>query len=67
MKVRLLKDWSFHKTGDIAEVFEPTAVNWMQNGIAEAVVDRRSVPVETTDDSRSSTAERAERKPSRRP
>ena len=66
MKVRLLKDWSFHKTGEIAEVFEPTAVNWMQNGIAEAVVDSRSLNVETAADPRSANAERAERKPSRR-
>lgn len=67
MKVRLLKDWSFHKTGEVAEVFEPTAKNWILNGIAERFADSRSLPVENVADSRASSAEKAERRPSRKP
>jgi hypothetical protein len=63
MKVRLLKDWSFHKTGEIAEVFEPTARNWIYNGIAENVVDVRSLPVEQTVDAQQDLSEKAVRKP----
>ena len=64
MKVRLLKDWSFHKTGEIAEVFEPTAMNWIHSGIAEAVADARSLPVDTTADTLQASSEKAVRKPS---
>lgn len=63
MKVRLLKDWSFHKTGEIAEVFEPTARNWINSGIAENVVDVRSLPVEQTIDAKQDLSEKAVRKP----
>lgn len=66
MRVRLLKDWSFHKQGDIAEVFEPTARNWIFNGIAEELVDRRSVQVERAVDQSPSASDRAERRPSRK-
>ena len=67
MKVRLLKDWGFQKAGDVAEVFEPTARNWMLNGIAEQVTEARNVLVETADD-RPDGVERAVRRPiSRRP
>jgi len=63
MKVRLLKDWSFHKAGEIADVFEPTARNWIFNGIAEGVVDVRSMPVEQTVDAQQDLSEKAVRKP----
>lgn len=46
MKVRLLRDWSYHKRGEVAEVFEPTARNWLLNGIAEACAESRSIDVE---------------------
>lgn len=46
MKVRLLRDWSYRKTGDVVEVFEPTGQNWILNGIAEAHSEARSVPIE---------------------
>jgi len=45
MKVRLLKDWGFNKAGDTVEVFEPTAKNWLLNGIAEEPQEVRSVEV----------------------
>lgn len=69
MKVRLIKDWSFHKSGDIAEVFEPTAMNWIQNGIAEPLADSRSVQVDTTVDAHQASSEKAVRRPtpSRKP
>jgi hypothetical protein len=63
MKVRLLKDWSFHKAGEIAEIFEPTARNWIFNGIAESIVDVRSMPVEQTVDAQQDLSEKAVRKP----
>lgn len=63
MKVRLIKDWSFHKSGDIAEVFDPTARNWILNGIAEELVDRRSVSVERVTDEQQSSSEKAIRRP----
>lgn len=63
MKVRLLKDWSFYKSGDTAEVFEPTAVNWIQSGIAEAATDSRSIEVSTAADTHQSSSEKAVRKP----
>lgn len=62
----MAKDWSFYKAGDITEVFEPTAINWIQSGIAEAYVDKRSVPVERTVDPQHEDCEKAIRKPSAR-
>lgn len=43
MKVRLLKEWNYHKQGEVVEAFEPTAKNWILNGIAEPVAESRSV------------------------
>jgi hypothetical protein len=62
MKVRLIKNWSFYKSGEVAEVFEPTARNWILNGIAEEAVDSRSIPVERTVDSHPEASEKAVRK-----
>jgi hypothetical protein len=42
----MLKDWSFHKRGQLATVYEPTAMNWIQTGIAEQI-ERRSAAVES--------------------
>lgn len=69
MKIRLIKDWSFHKAGEIADIFEPTARNWIQSGIAEEAVDSRSIAVNTTDDTNHASSEKAVRKhvPSRKP
>lgn len=46
MKVRLLKDWSWHKSGDVADVFEPLGRNWINSGIAEAFTEPKAVPAE---------------------
>lgn len=46
MKVRLLKDWSYHKAGDVVEVFEPAGRNWILNGIAVPHAESRSIVVE---------------------
>lgn len=46
MKVRMLKNWSFYKSGELVEVFDPTAKAWILDGIAEEATDRRSLPVE---------------------
>jgi hypothetical protein len=59
MKVRLLKDWSFHKKGDTVEVFEPTGLNWLLNGIAEEPVEARSLDVEEAVSRQPEAAERA--------
>jgi hypothetical protein len=67
MKVRLLKDWSYHKTGDTVDVWEATGRNWILNGIAEPPPpDRRSVDVEDTRSSEPADVERAERRPRRK-
>jgi hypothetical protein len=62
MKVRLLKDWGFHKAGSVVDAFEPTAKNWLLNGIAEQVTESRAVVVETADE-RTDGVERAVRRP----
>lgn len=62
MKIRLIKDWSFHKSGEIAEVFEPTARNWISSGIAVEVIDSRSLPVDQAVDSQQVSSEKAIRK-----
>lgn len=59
MKVRMLKDWSWHKSGDIAEVFDPTAKNWVAVGIAEKFQDPKSVPAERAVASDAAAAETA--------
>jgi|LakMenEpi03Aug12_release.lakeMendotaPanAssembly.Ray.scaffolds.fasta_scaffold272818_3 hypothetical protein len=46
MKVRLLKDWNFYKVGQVADVFDPLARNWIQSGLAEEAVEARAVVVE---------------------
>ena len=46
MRVRLLKDWSFYKSGDTAEVFEPVVKDWIQSGIAERASESRRIDVE---------------------
>lgn len=46
LRVRMLKDWSFHKAGDVVEVFDPTGRNWILNGIAEEPRNERSLSVE---------------------
>lgn len=62
MKVRLLKDWNYHKQGDIVEVFEPTGKNWILNGIATEPTESRSV-VEQAVLAPGEGVERAVRKP----
>lgn len=59
MKVRMLKDWSFHKKGDTASVYEPTALNWINTGIAERFAETRSVEVAAVEP----PAERADARP----
>ena len=64
MKVRMIKDWSFHKAGDIVDVFEPTAKNWLATGIADPAIEheRRDLPVETADAPQDAKIERAVRR-----
>jgi hypothetical protein len=64
IRVRLLKDWNFQRQGEIAEVYEPTARNWILNGIAEEITDSRSLPVERSVAVEPAAVERAVRKPS---
>ena len=67
MKVRLLKDWNFQKCGQVVEVYEPTAKNWIATGIAEpaSMTERRDVQVETADSNDPESVERAVQKPRR--
>ena len=46
MKIRLLKNWSWYKAGEVADVFEPLAKNWLQEGVAEPVREERSIVVD---------------------
>jgi ribosomal protein L9 len=62
MKVRLLKDWNFHKTGDVVDVFEPIARNWLATGIAESPPERRDLEVERAESPVFESAERAVRR-----
>jgi hypothetical protein len=67
MKVRLLKDWNYRKSGEVVDVFEPTAKDWIRSGIAEEPVDQRSaVVVEQAVSRQQEAAERAVRKHSSR-
>jgi len=66
MKVRLLKDWNFHKAGDVVDVFEPTGKNWITTGIADSVVEQRDIQVENTDGPSPGQVERAVRRPAAR-
>ena len=59
MTVRMLKDWSFHKKGDTTSVYEPTAMNWINTGIAERLTETRSVEVAAVEP----PAERADARP----
>lgn len=43
MKVRLLRNWNYHKAGEIVDIFEPTARNWVNSGIAEMPESRQEV------------------------
>lgn len=44
VKVRLLQDWQWGKKGDVIEVFQPVARQWVFDGVAEYVKDERSTP-----------------------
>jgi len=47
MKIRLLKDWQWHKEGDVVDIWESVAKSWISDGIAAAVSDEsRSIKVE---------------------
>lgn len=47
MKIRMLADWSWHRKGEIVEIFDPTARGWISDGLAEPVTEEtRSVVVE---------------------
>jgi hypothetical protein len=72
MQMRMLRDWSYHKQGDVVEVWEPTAQNWMLNGIAEpapavAVPEPAPEPVvEAAEAIEPEDVERADRRPKRK-
>lgn len=59
MRIRLLKDWSFHKAGDTADVFEPVAKDWIQGGIAERAGESRGITVEDAVSKQPEPVERA--------
>lgn len=47
MKIRMLKDWQWHKAGDVIEMWEGVAKQWILDGIAARVTEEsRSVQVE---------------------
>jgi hypothetical protein len=47
MIIKMLKDWGWHKEGDVVDIFDATAKNWVYEGIAKPVVEEsRSIKVE---------------------
>jgi hypothetical protein len=46
MKIRMLKDWGWNKAGEVVEVFDTLAQDWILNGVAEEAVESRAVEVE---------------------
>ena len=47
MKIKMLADWSWHKQGEVVDIFDPTARGWISDGLAELVTEEsRSVVVE---------------------
>jgi hypothetical protein len=47
MKIKMLKDWQWHKQGDVVDIFDATAKAWVSDGIAAKVPDEaRSIEVE---------------------
>lgn len=47
MRIKFLKDWQWHKQGDVAEIFDATAKSWISDGIAVKATDEaRSIEVE---------------------
>jgi hypothetical protein len=52
MRVKMLRDWGWYQKGQIAELFEPVAMEYIKEGFAEATSEARSVPVERAEESR---------------
>jgi hypothetical protein len=47
MKIKMLADWSWHRKGEVVDIWEPTARGWVSDGLAEvAHEESRSVVVE---------------------
>ena len=47
MKIKMLKDWQWHKQGDVVDIFDATAKARVSDGIAVKVTDEaRSIEVE---------------------
>jgi hypothetical protein len=47
MKIKMLKDWGWHKEGDVVDIFDVTAKGWISDGIAKPITEEsRSVKVE---------------------
>jgi len=58
MKIKMLRDWSWYKAGQVADVFEPLAQNWIGEGVAAPALEERSVAVDRADED-TSRVERA--------
>lgn len=47
MIIEMLKDWGWHKKGDVVDIFDVTAKGWVYEGIAKPVAEEsRSIRVE---------------------
>lgn len=46
MKIRMLRDWGWHKQGDVVDIFDVTAKAWISDGIAAPAEESRSIKVE---------------------
>jgi hypothetical protein len=49
MKIKMMKDWSWYKAGQVVDIYEPLAKNWLQEGVAVPAAEERSLDVERAD------------------
>jgi hypothetical protein len=52
MKVRMLRNWGWYQQGEVAELFDPVAEEYIKNGFAERLGEKRSVEVERAEEGR---------------
>jgi len=46
VKIKMLKDWSWYKAGQVVDIYDPLAKNWLQEGVALPAQEDRSIDVE---------------------
>lgn len=49
MKIQMTKDWSWYKAGQVVDIYDPLAKNWLHEGVAVPATEERSIDVERAD------------------